>query len=207
MVSAMVELSSLVGQILVGKYRLEEKLGQGGMGAVFRATHLGTDRVVALKLIAPALADQEEFLARFQQEARATGRLRHPNIVDLTDFGFAELEGRKVAYLVMEFLEGSSLTQVLEAEGCLSLAWASDLIGQLCSALQAAHDKGILHRDLKPDNLWLVPNGLGGFLLKILDFGLAKLYDPMERRKELGAAVDQDILETQAFKNMPMARR
>ncbi len=110
----MIELASLVGRTLDSKYQLEEQLGQGGMGTVFRATHLGTDRVVALKLIAPGLMDQEDFVQRFQREARATGRLRHPNIVDLTDFGFAVVEGKKLAYLVMEFLEGESLSDLLK---------------------------------------------------------------------------------------------
>ena len=175
------DLSSLLGSRLDSKYRLDEKLGQGGMGTVFRATHLGTDRVVALKLIAPGLMDQEEFVQRFQREARATGRLRHPNIVDLTDFGFAEVEGQKLAYLVMEFLEGESLADLLRRNPQPPLSFIVETIQQVCSALQEAHDAGIVHRDLKPDNLWLEPDRRGGQRVKILDFGLAKIYDPKAR--------------------------
>lgn len=177
----MLDVAALVGQILDAKYRLEQLLGQGGMGAVFRATHLGTDRVVALKLIAPGLMDRQDFVARFQREARATGRLRHPNIVDLTDFGFTELQGQSLAYLVMEYLEGETLAQALVRNPTPPLPFITDLAQQVCSALQEAHDHGVVHRDLKPDNLWLEPNHRGGHTVKILDFGLAKIYDPRTR--------------------------
>ena len=99
-------LDHLVGTTVDGKYRVERLLGRGGMGAVFRAIHLGTDRTVALKVIVPDFADRPDFLARFEREARACGRLRHPNIVDVTDFGYAEADGRRMAYLVMEYLDG-----------------------------------------------------------------------------------------------------
>jgi serine/threonine protein kinase len=181
----MLELASFSGQTLAGKYRLEELLGKGGMGAVFRATHTGTDRVVALKLIAPGFMDHAEFVARFQREAQATGRLRHPNIVDLTDFGFADLEEQKLAYLVMEYLEGETLTELLKRNPTPPLPFVVALVQQVCSALQEAHDKGIVHRDLKPDNLWLEPDRLGGLRVKVLDFGLAKIYDPKARSEGL----------------------
>jgi serine/threonine-protein kinase len=105
------------GELLDGKYRIELRLGQGGMGAVYRATHLGTRRVVAVKVIRPRFASDEEFVERFRREAEAAGRLRHPNVVDVTDFGFAELSGGRVAYLVMEFLDGCTLAEVLAEEG------------------------------------------------------------------------------------------
>src|SRR6187399_2802878 len=110
----MTSLEQYVGQTLDEKYRLERLLGQGGMGAVYLATHLGTERYVALKLIAPQFMRNEEFVERFKREARAAGRLRHPNVVDVTDFGFAQVDGREVAYLVMEFLEGATLRSVLD---------------------------------------------------------------------------------------------
>src|SRR5207249_8046066 len=90
--------------------RLESLLGQGGMGAVYLATHLGTDRYVALKLIAPQFMRNSEFVERFKREARAAGRLRHPNVVDVTDFGFSEAGQERVAYLVMEYLDGCTLS-------------------------------------------------------------------------------------------------
>ena len=167
-----------VGTVLDEKYRLDEPLGQGGMGMVYKATHLGTDRVVALKLIAERYSDQPEFVERFRREARAAGRLRHPNVVDVTDFGFAPVGDKRLAYLVMEYLDGASLADVLEDEGRLALDWVVEILDPVCSAVQEAHEQGILHRDLKPDNLWLESDRRGGYTVKVLDFGLAKLAGP-----------------------------
>jgi serine/threonine protein kinase len=164
-----------VGEILDDKYRLDQLLGSGGMGAVFLATHLGTARYVALKLIAPQFMRNEEFVERFKREARAAGRLRHPNVVDVTDFGFANVTGGKVAYLVMEYLDGCTLGDVLAEEKSLPLDWVVDILEQVCSAVHEAHQQGIIHRDLKPDNIWLEPNRRGGYRVKVLDFGIAKL--------------------------------
>src|SRR5438477_8795162 len=171
----MTSLEHYVGQILDDKYRLERLLGQGGMGAVYLATHLGTDRYVALKLIAPQFMRNSEFVERFKREARAAGRLRHPNVVDVTDFGFARSGSESVAYLVMEYLDGCTLSDVLAEEDRLPLYWVVDIIEQVCAAVHEAHQQGIVHRDLKPDNIWLEPNGLGGYRVKVLDFGIAKL--------------------------------
>jgi serine/threonine protein kinase len=168
-------LERYVGQTLDEKYRLERLLGQGGMGAVYLATHLGTERYVALKLITPQFMRNEEFVERFKREARAAGRLRHPNVVDVTDFGFARTGTESVAYLVMEYLDGCTLSDVLAEEKRLPLYWAVDILEQVCSAVHEAHQQGIVHRDLKPDNIWLEPNGLGGYRVKVLDFGIAKL--------------------------------
>jgi serine/threonine protein kinase len=161
--------------VLDGKYRIEALLGQGGMGAVHRATHLGTTRMVAVKIIHPRFSQDPEFVERFRREAEAAGRLRHPNVVDVTDFGFAPTRTGQVAYLVMEYLDGRSLADVLAKEGRLSTGWVVDILEQVCSAVAEAHRLGIVHRDLKPDNIWLEPNRRGGFTVKVLDFGLAKL--------------------------------
>ena len=168
-------LEQYVGEVLDEKYRLEHLLGQGGMGAVFLATHLGTERYVALKLISPQFMRNNEFVERFKREARAAGRLRHPNVVDVTDFGFATVKAGKVAYLVMEYLDGCTLGDVLAEEKRLPLEWVADILDQVCSAVHEAHQLGIIHRDLKPDNIWLEPNRLGGYRVKVLDFGIAKL--------------------------------
>src|SRR6476661_1893085 len=164
-----------VGEVIDDKYRLEQLLGSGGMGAVYLATHLGTERYVALKLIAPQFMRNEEFVERFKREARAAGRLRHPNVVDVTDFGFARADGERVAYLVMEYLDGCTLGDVLAEEKRLPLDWVVDILEQVCSAVHEAHQQGIIHRDLKPDNIWLEPTRLGGYRVKVLDFGIAKL--------------------------------
>src|SRR5213594_3223095 len=171
----MTSLEHYVGQTLDDKYRLERLLGQGGMGAVYLATHLGTDRYVALKLIAPQFMRNPEFVERFKREARAAGRLRHPNVVDVTDFGFATIGPERVAYLVMEYLDGCTLSDVLVEETRLPLYWAVDILEQVCLAVHEAHQQGVIHRDLKPDNIWLEPNGRGGYRVKVLDFGIAKL--------------------------------
>jgi serine/threonine protein kinase len=171
----MTGLEHYVGQVLDDKYRLERLLGQGGMGAVYLATHVGTDRYVALKLISPQFMRNSEFVERFKREARAAGRLRHPNVVDVTDFGFAKVKEGQVAYLVMEYLDGCTLGDVLAEEKRLPLEWVADIMEQVCSAVNEAHQQGIIHRDLKPDNIWLEPNRLGGYRVKVLDFGIAKL--------------------------------
>ena len=171
----MIGLEKYVGEVLDDKYRLEQLLGSGGMGAVYLATHLGTERYVALKLIAPQFMRNEEFVERFKREARAAGRLRHPNVVDVTDFGFATVTNGRVAYLVMEYLDGCTLGDVLAEEQRLPLDWVVDILEQVCSAVHEAHQQGIIHRDLKPDNIWLEPTRLGGYRVKVLDFGIAKL--------------------------------
>lgn len=172
-------LANLTGEVLDDKYLIERELGKGGMGSVYSATHLGTGRPVAVKVIAPQFMRNDEFVERFKREAKAAGRLHHPNVVNVTDFGFARMGRDRVAYLVMEFLDGCTLAEVLEEESQLSITWVVDIIEQACSAVDSAHRQGIIHRDLKPDNIWLEPNRRGGYRVKVLDFGLAKLGDPM----------------------------
>src|SRR5688572_5245506 len=169
------DLTNLLSQTLDGKYLIESELGRGGMGTVFLATHVGTERPVAVKVISPQFMRRAEFVERFRREARAAGRLRHPNVVDVTDFGFTETDEGRVAYLVMEYLDGCTLGEILEEEQNLPVGWTLDILEQVCSAVQEAHEQGIIHRDLKPDNIWLEPNQRGGYTVKVLDFGIAKL--------------------------------
>lgn len=164
-----------VGQVLDGKYQMTRELGRGGMGTVYLATHLGTERPVAVKIIAPQFMQRVEFVERFRREARAAGRLRHPNVVNVTDFGFSNTPDGQVAYLVMEYLDGCTLGEILEEEKNLPVGWTLDILEQVCSAVHEAHTQGIIHRDLKPDNIWLEPNQRGGYTVKVLDFGIAKL--------------------------------
>ena len=168
-------LADVIGQTLDEKYQIERELGRGGMGTVYLATHLGTERPVAIKIIAPQFMKRPEFVERFRREARAAGRLRHPNVVDVTDFGFAPTAEGQVAYLVMEYLDGCTLGEILEEEKNLPVVWTLDILEQVCSAVHEAHEQGIIHRDLKPDNIWLEPNQRGGYTVKVLDFGIAKL--------------------------------
>jgi serine/threonine protein kinase len=204
-------LDSYVGQTLDEKYRLERLLGQGGMGAVYLATHLGTERYVALKLITPQFMRNEEFVERFKREARAAGRLRHPNVVDVTDFGFARAGKERVAYLVMEYLDGCTLSDVLAEEKRLPLYWVVDILEQVCSAVHEAHHQGIVHRDLKPDNIWLEPNALGGYRVKVLDFGIAKLAEvsdvPVEPAAVSSVTHSADETATIHFSESPLAAK
>jgi serine/threonine protein kinase len=185
------KLSTLIGQTLDDKYFIDKQLGKGGMGAVFLATHIGTGRPVALKVIAPQFMTNDEFVERFRREAKAAGRLRHPNVVNVTDFGFASVATNRLAYLVMEYLDGCSLGDILAEERRLPIEWVVDILEQVCSAVDEAHKQGIVHRDLKPDNIWLEPNRRGGYTVKVLDFGLAKLGDPSQGR-DPGQAADSN---------------
>ncbi|HKA18722.1 MAG TPA: serine/threonine-protein kinase [Blastocatellia bacterium] len=169
--------AELIGEVLDEKYRIERELGKGGMGSVYLATHLGTGRPVAVKVITPQFMMNDEFIERFKREAKAAGRLYHPNVVNVTDFGFAHVEQERIAYLVMEYLDGCTLAEVLAEESSLPIDWVVDIVEQTSSAIDEAHQQGIVHRDLKPDNIWLEPNRRGGYTVKVLDFGLAKLGD------------------------------
>ncbi len=173
----MSQAASFTGTTIDGKYAIDALIGEGGMGAVYRARHLGTKRVVALKVIVPRMTGSREFVERFRREAESAGGLRHPNVVDVTDFGFARAGTDEVAYLVMEYLDGCTLAEILDEEGSLPLTWVVDIVDQVCSAVDEAHQRGIIHRDLKPQNIWLEPNRRGGYTVKVLDFGLAKIHE------------------------------
>lgn len=170
-------LESLPGSILDHKYKIDQQLGRGAMGAVFQATHIGTMRTVALKVIVPKLASETEFSQRFKREAEASGRLRHPNVVNVTDFGVTRVEDGDLAYMVMEYLDGQTLSTHLKSDPRPSFNFILDVVDQTALALDAAHLAGIVHRDLKPSNIWLEPNRRGGYNVKVLDFGIAKVSD------------------------------
>ena len=183
--------ANLIGQVLDDKYLIDRQLGRGGMGAVYLATHLGTDRPVAIKVITPQFMAHDEFVERFRREAKAAGRLRHPNVVNVTDFGFAPIGQDRLAYLVMEYLGGCTLGEILAEETHLEISWVVDILEQTCAAIDEAHRQGVIHRDLKPDNIWLEPNSRGGYTVKVLDFGLAKLGDTVLEPGELTSSTSQ----------------
>jgi serine/threonine-protein kinase len=161
----------MLGRVVAGRYRLEARAGEGGMGVVYRARHVLIDRVVALKLIRPDLRGETHLRAWMLREARAANRVDHAHIIDIHDIGETE-EGE--LYLVMEYLVGTSLSSEL-AKGPTALARAVDILEQMCAALARAHDLGVVHRDLKSDNILLSTRGGRKDFVKILDFGLAHL--------------------------------
>jgi serine/threonine protein kinase len=164
--------ASRVGEVVGEKYRLVRLLGEGGMGTVYEARHDVIGRRFAVKFLHAELAQHPEILARFRREAQAAGSLENENIAAVTDFGSSP-DG--APYIVMEFLEGQDLAKVLAQTGPLPIQRAAHILIQVCRGLFAAHGRGIVHRDLKPENLLLQTRGDGGDLVKILDFGIAKL--------------------------------
>ncbi len=163
---------ALVGQLVAERYRVLELLGVGGMGAVYRAEHIHMRKPVALKVLHREMTLLPEMVARFEREAIAAARIEHPNVATATDFGRLQ-DGS--CYLVLEFVQGQSLRQVLTSEGRLSLSRALRITSHIAAALVAAHAAGIIHRDLKPENVMLPENGADRDFAKVLDFGIAKV--------------------------------
>jgi serine/threonine-protein kinase len=161
----------MLGRVVAGRYRLEARAGEGGMGIVYRARHVLIDRVVALKLIRPDLRGETHLRAWMLREARAANRVDHAHIIDIHDIGETE-EGE--LYLVMEYLVGTALSSEL-ARGPMLPSRSVDILEQMCAALGRAHDLGVVHRDLKSDNILLSVRGGRKDFVKILDFGLAHL--------------------------------
>ncbi|MFI5289072.1 MAG: serine/threonine-protein kinase, partial [Polyangia bacterium] len=172
----------------VGNYRVMQKIGEGAMGCVFLAEHPVIGKRVALKVIHPELAGNEEMIARFFNEARAVTQIGHENIVDVQDFGQTP-DGD--SFIVMELLEGRGLGETMKTEGAFSVPRATHVALQLADGLAAAHARGIIHRDLKPDNVMLISRGSDGDFVKILDFGLAKLSGPgaMQHKTKTGSVL------------------
>jgi serine/threonine-protein kinase len=164
----------LVGQTLAGKYLIEQLIKRGGMGAVYRGKHVMMDKTVAIKVLRPSLAGDDDVVARFSREAKAASRISHPHAVSVTDFGEAE---NGVVFLVMEYLDGHTLKDIIRSEGPMPLGRAAEIIRQVSGALDAAHKQGVVHRDLKSDNIMLSQTN-GGDWAKVLDFGIAKIQQP-----------------------------
>lgn len=160
-----------VGMIIHGRYRVEKVIGQGGFGAVYRAAHTATGDTVAIKVLRTDVQGAEEVIQRFRQEAKTTSKLKHPNTVRVFDFGQMD-DGN--LFLAMEFLEGKTLTDLIRKEGPLAPRRLVHIIGQVLKALSEAHAKGLVHRDLKPDNIFLQHVHGEPDFVKVLDFGIAK---------------------------------
>lgn len=155
------------GDVLIGRYELGERIGSGGMARVVRAFDRRLERTVAVKLLAEHLADDPQFVQRFEREAKSAARLVHPNIVQVFDYGFDPDKGRY--YIVMEYVQGRSGAQLLQEHGRLSIDTTMHLADGACRALAHAHRHGVIHRDVKPGNLMLGDDGQ----VKLTDFGIA----------------------------------
>lgn len=164
----------LVGRVLDHRYRLQGVLGRGGAGTVYRAELEAIGKPVAIKVLRKVDEDQDQAFARFEREARAASKLGEIHIIDIFDFGYTD-DG--FAFLVMELLHGEDLAELLTRRGHIPLHEAIELIAQCCQGLGAAHAAGIIHRDLKPENIFLKDRGAEGPLVKLVDFGLAKICD------------------------------
>src|SRR6267378_1452441 len=159
-------------EILNGEFRILEKIGTGGMGSVYRANQTAMNRLVAVKILHPKLANRRDLVSRFRREAKAMSHLTHPNTVKV--FLYGELDDGSL-YIVMEHLEGKNLNQTVRAEGPMAYERALPILIQVCGALEEAHRTGIVHRDLKPENIFLCNQGGLRDFPKVLDFGLAKV--------------------------------
>jgi len=162
----------LLGRVLSERYRILRKLGEGGMGVVYLAEHVVIEKKLALKVLFPDLTRRADLIQRFMQEAKSASRIGHENVIDITDFGQSP-EG--YVFIAMEYLSGQDLGQVLKASGSLSWERAQPLVVQMVKALRAAHDRGIIHRDMKPENIFVIPRDDGREFVKVLDFGIAKV--------------------------------
>jgi serine/threonine protein kinase len=175
------------GELISDRYRIEDRLGSGGMSSVFRATDTILERTVAVKILAEHLSDDDRFVARFRREALAVAKLVHPNIVQVYDTGIDSGSH----YIVMEYVRGKSGAQLLQSQGKLDAATTVEIGVQACAGLDYAHRHGIIHRDVKPGNLMIIggpANGGGDMTVKLADFGIARA-EAQTRITQVGSVV------------------
>jgi serine/threonine protein kinase len=184
----------LVGRILSGRYRLLQKLGAGGMGSVYKAEHLLLHKTIALKILHPKLLENEESVRRFDREVKAASRFSHPGITQIFDAGEDAGPAGKLHYMVMEYVEGTDLEKIISREGALALPRVLALFKQVLMAVDEAHKKGIVHRDMKSDNIMVCTGADGAEIAKIMDFGIAKIVEGQD------AATATALHNQQSFK-------
>lgn len=187
---------NMIGREVGGRYRILAKLGEGGMGAVYRAEQISLKRIIALKVLKPELSSEPGLVRRFNAEATLAAKLNHPNTVTLFDFGQDD-DGS--LFIAMEYIEGKSLRQVLVKDGPLAPDRALAITSQICNSLSDAHATGIVHRDLKPDNVMLFVRGRQSEAVSVLDFGIAKLRDEHGNITQQPMTQAGDILGTPQY--------
>lgn len=174
----------LVGAVFTDKYEIEEKLGAGGMCDVYRARHIRIGKEVAIKILRPDYAADPKVVERFEREARAASLVRHPNAINIMDYGLA---AGNTPFLVMELVEGATVRELLKQHGAMTLARVAGIVKQACAALEAAHTVGVIHRDIKPENI-IISEVDGRDWVEVVDFGIAKIQEDMSRRAALTGA-------------------
>ena len=174
----------LTGTILDDKYLIEHRLGSGGMCDVYRARHIAMDKEIAIKILKPELAADSKIAQRFEQEARAASRVRHPHAIDVTDYGIG---AHNVPYLVMQLVDGQTVRELIGEHGPLSIERVTNILRQASGALEAAHSVGVIHRDIKPDNI-IIAQVDGEDWVEVVDFGVAKIQEDVNRRASLTGA-------------------
>ncbi len=163
--------ASLIGKMVGGRYRIIQQLGEGGMGQVYLAEHVRMKRKSAIKIMRPALVHEPESLQRFTREAENASKISHPNVASIFDFGETD---QGLVYLAMEYIDGEALSALLKREIAMHPVVGADIVAQAADALHAAHELGILHRDIKPDNIMISKRPDGTFVVKLVDFGIAR---------------------------------
>jgi eukaryotic-like serine/threonine-protein kinase len=214
-----VEQPELIGRKIADKYVIESYLGGGGMGAVYRARQVDLDKVVAIKVLHPEFTEEAAFVARFKREAKAASRIDHPSSMRVLDFGQEPREGNApgapnatagLLYIVMEYLDGRSLFDILRTEAPLEPDRIIDLFRQALAALAAAHDLGIVHRDLKPDNIVVLQKrddeGVATEQVKVCDFGIAKFTGSTQSTAVEKLTTDGTIIGTPDYLSPEQAR-
>jgi eukaryotic-like serine/threonine-protein kinase len=196
-----IPLADLIGTVLDGKYEIKGLLGEGGMGAVYEATHRLIGRRLAVKFLHSQYATNEEVLIRFQREAQAAAAIGHENIIEVTDMGTYE----NSPYIVLEYLDGLDVRQLLVQETALPPERAAHIMIQALSALQAAHEAGIIHRDLKPENIYLIEKPERPDYVKLLDFGISK-FRSLEGDGAKGLTQTGTVLGTPYYMSPEQAR-
>lgn len=174
----------LTGTTLADKYLIEEPLGAGGMCEVYRARHIAMDKEVAIKILKPELAADPRIAQRFEQEARAASRVRHPHAINVTDYGIGQ---GNTPFLVMELVEGLTVREILSRDGPFTIERVANILHQACGALEVAHSVGVIHRDIKPDNI-IISEYDGRDWVEVVDFGVAKIQEDVNRRAALTGA-------------------
>ncbi|HEY9777305.1 MAG TPA: serine/threonine-protein kinase [Planktothrix sp.] len=177
----------IIGVAVDDRYRVQAQLGQGGMGGVYKAVHLGLSKTVAIKILWPELASNVNALARFQREAKAASSLNHPGLVSVSDYGL--LKNFQAPYLVMQYVEGKNLADILQHEYRLTIPRTLNIFIQICDALAHAHEHGVIHRDIKPSNI-ILQNIKGIETVQIVDFGIAMLMSSFSQEQSITASGD-----------------